>query len=166
MILNDAQLGSFLGPQIDPQSSENHFESIITAQMMDESDDDFKELCASFFQRVKKNGSKEVSGEGKTRKTSNSTQTTSRPKRAKPTATKSKTLQGPRERKTRTGSRAARTKKQGAPKQQESEPAAPENGEGSMPASSELWESAWSSQTGNPARNTARTSRGEASGDL
>ncbi|KAF6127292.1 SLX4 structure-specific endonuclease subunit [Phyllostomus discolor] len=115
--------------------------------MMDESDDDFKELCASFFQRVKKNGSKEVSGERKTRKASDSTQTTSRPQRAKPTATKSKTLQGPRERKTRTGSRAVRTKKQGALKQQESELAPPENGEGSMPASSELRESAWSSQT-------------------
>ncbi|XP_036885753.1 structure-specific endonuclease subunit SLX4 isoform X1 [Sturnira hondurensis] len=115
--------------------------------MMDESDDDFKELCASFFQRVKKNGSKEVSGERKTKKASNDTQITSRPKKAKPTATKSKTIQGPRERKTRTGSQAARTKKQGAPKQQESEPAPPENGEGSMPASSVLRESAWSSQT-------------------
>ncbi|XP_070269223.1 structure-specific endonuclease subunit SLX4 isoform X5 [Myotis yumanensis] len=121
--------------------------------MMDESDDDFKELCASFLQRVKKNGTKEVSGERKTKKSSNITQLTS-----KPTATKSKTLQGPRERKTRSGSQATRTKKQGVPKWQESEPAPSENGEGSVLASAVLWKSAWSTQTGNPARNIARTS--------
>ena len=132
---------------------------------MDESDDDFKELCASFFQRVKKNGSKEVSGERKTKKASNSTQTTSKPKRAKPAATKSKTPQGPRERKTRTGSQATRTRKQGAPKRREREPAPPENGEGSMPAAAVLRESAWGSQTGNPARSTASASREETVGD-
>ncbi|XP_036165560.1 structure-specific endonuclease subunit SLX4 isoform X4 [Myotis myotis] len=121
--------------------------------MMDESDDDFKELCASFLQRVKKNGTKEVSGERKTKKSSNITQLTS-----KPTATKSKTLQGPRERKTRSGSQATRTKKQGVAKWQESGPAPSENGEGSVLASAVLWKSAWSTQTGNRAGNIARTS--------
>ncbi|KAK1344763.1 hypothetical protein QTO34_013464 [Cnephaeus nilssonii] len=139
--------------QTDPHSSENKLESLKTGQMMDESDDDFKELCASFFQRVKKNGTKEVSGERKTKKSSNITQLTS-----KPTATKSKTLQGPRERKTRSGSQATRTKKRGVPKWQESEPAPSENGEGSALASAMLWRSAWSTRTGNPVRNIARTS--------
>ncbi|XP_032957266.1 structure-specific endonuclease subunit SLX4 isoform X1 [Rhinolophus ferrumequinum] len=129
--------------------------------MMDESDDDFKELCASFFQRVKKNGTKEVLAEKKTQKTSNSSQIANKLKRTKPAATKSKTLHGPRERKTRSGSQAPRTKKQGAPKWQESEPAPPENGEQSVLASTVLQESARSTQTGNPARNTARTSREE-----
>ncbi|KAM8778109.1 structure-specific endonuclease subunit SLX4 [Rhynchonycteris naso] len=124
---------------------------------MDESDDDFKELCASFFQRVKKNSTKEVSGARKTQKASNSIQLTSKLERTKQTATKSKTLQRPRERKTRSGSQATRTKKQGVPKWQESEPAPPENGEGKVSASV-LWESIWSMQTGDPARNTARTS--------
>lgn len=142
MIPNEAQLGSFLDPQTDPHSSENKLESLKTGQMMDESDDDFKELCASFFQRVKKNGTKEVSGERKTKKSSNITQLTS-----KPTATKSKTLQGPRERKTRSGSQATRTKKRGVPKWQESEPAPSENGEGSALASAMLWRSAWSTRT-------------------
>lgn len=132
---------------------------------MDESDDDFKELCASFFQRVKKNGTKEVSGERKTQKASNSTQITNKPKRTKPTATKTKTLPVPRERKTRSGRQAPRTKKQGAPKWQESEPT-PENGERNVLASPVLQESARSTQTGNPARNIARTSREETRGDL
>lgn len=161
MIPNEAQLGSFLDPQTDPHSSENKLESLKTGQMMDESDDDFKELCASFFQRVKKNGTKEVSGERKTKKSSNITQLTS-----KPTATKSKTLQGPRERKTRSGSQATRTKKRGVPKWQESEPAPSENGEGSALASAMLWRSAWSTRTGNPVRNIARTSIEETRGDL
>ncbi|KAM7147757.1 structure-specific endonuclease subunit SLX4 isoform 1-T7 [Molossus nigricans] len=115
--------------------------------MMDESDDDFKELCASFFQRVKKNGTKEVSGERKTKKVSNITQITSKLERTKPTATKSKTCQGPRERKTRSGSKATRTKKQGVPKWQKSEPALSENGEGSVLASAVLMEDAWRTQT-------------------
>ncbi|XP_054445483.1 structure-specific endonuclease subunit SLX4 [Pteronotus mesoamericanus] len=121
--------------------------------MMDESDDDFKELCASFFQRVKKNGTKEVSGERKAKKASNSSQITSKLERTKPAVTKSRTLQGPRERKTRIGSQATRTRKQGVPKRQESEPAPPENGEGSAPASAVLPESAGSSQT-EAARNS------------
>ncbi|XP_045427298.1 structure-specific endonuclease subunit SLX4 isoform X2 [Pipistrellus kuhlii] len=124
--------------------------------MMDESDDDFKELCASFFQRVKKNGTKEVSGERKTKKSSNVTQPTS-----KPAATKSKTLKGPRERKPRSGSQATRTKKQGAPTRQEGEPAPSENGEGSVLASAMLWRGAWSTQPGNPGRNIAGTSTEE-----
>ncbi|XP_022372484.1 structure-specific endonuclease subunit SLX4 isoform X1 [Enhydra lutris kenyoni] len=114
--------------------------------MMDESDDDFKELCASFLQRVKKNVTKEVSGERKTQKTSSSTQI-SKPKRTKPTATKDKALQGPREKKTRSGRQAPRTKKQGAPKWQRSEPAPPENGGGSVLASAVLQEGMQSTQT-------------------
>lgn len=155
-----------MGPQIDPHFSENKVESLKTGQMMDESDDDFKELCASFFQRVKKNGTKEVSGERKTKKASNITQITSKLERTKSAATKSKALQGPRERKTRSGSQTTRTKKQVVPKWQESEPAPSENGEGSVLASAVLWKTAWSTQTGNPARNTARTSREETRGDL
>lgn len=148
MNLNEAPLDSFSGLQINPHSSEDQLkESLKTDQMMDESDDDFKELCASFFQRVKKNGTKEVSGERKTQKASNSTQITSKPKRTKPAASKSKTLQSPRERKTRSGSQAPRTKKQGAPKWQESESAPSENGEQSVLASAVLWESAQSTQT-------------------
>ncbi|XP_032184518.1 structure-specific endonuclease subunit SLX4, partial [Mustela erminea] len=114
--------------------------------MMDESDDDFKELCASFLQRVKKNVTKEVSGERKTQKTSSSTQI-SKSKRTKPTATKDKALQGPREKKTRSGSQAPRTKKQGAPEWQRSEPAPPENGGGSVLASAALQEGVQSTQT-------------------
>ncbi|XP_057603271.1 structure-specific endonuclease subunit SLX4 isoform X2 [Hippopotamus amphibius kiboko] len=114
---------------------------------MDESDDDFKELCASFFQRVKKNGPKEVSGERKTQKASNSTQIRSKLKRTKPTASKSKTLKGASERKTCSGSQVPRTQKQGAPKWPESEPAPPENEEGGMCASAVLPDSAWSTQT-------------------
>ncbi|XP_040491345.1 structure-specific endonuclease subunit SLX4 isoform X2 [Ursus maritimus] len=117
--------------------------------MMDESDDDFKELCASFLQRVKKNVTKEVSGEKKTQKASNSTQI-SKPKRTKPTATKGKTLQGPRERTTQSGSQAPRTKKQGAPKWQRSEPAPPENGEGRVLAPAVLQESVQNTQTASP----------------
>ncbi|XP_066869547.1 structure-specific endonuclease subunit SLX4 isoform X2 [Kogia breviceps] len=115
--------------------------------MMDESDDDFKELCASFFQRVKKNGPKEVSVERKTQKVSNSTQIRSKLKRTKPTASKSKALQGPAERKTRSGSQVLWTQKQGAPKWPKSEPALPENGEGGVHASAVLQDSAWSTQT-------------------
>lgn len=133
---------------------------------MDESDDDFKELCATFLQRVKKNGTKEVSGEGKTQKASNSTEI-SKLKRTKPAATKSKPLQGPREKKSRSGSQAPRTKRQGAPKLQESKPAPPENGEGSVPASAVLQESVQNPQTGNWARVTGRQyiSRKETRGD-
>lgn len=113
---------------------------------MDDSDDDFKELCATFFQRVKKNGTKEGSGERKTQKASDGTQT-SKPKRTKPTATKSKTLQGPRERKTRSGSQGPRTKKQGARKCQEREPAPPEDGEGGVCASAVFQECVRSTQS-------------------
>ncbi|XP_025858786.2 structure-specific endonuclease subunit SLX4 isoform X1 [Vulpes vulpes] len=113
---------------------------------MDESDDDFKELCASFLQRVKKNVSKEVLGERKGQKASNSTQI-SKPKRTKPTGTRGKTLPGLREKKTRSGSQAPRTKEQGAPKQQESEPAPPKNGEGSVLASTPLQKGAQTTQT-------------------
>ncbi|VCW97698.1 unnamed protein product, partial [Gulo gulo] len=68
------------------------------------------------------------------------------PRRTKPPATKDKALQGPRE-KTRSGSQAPRTKKQGAPKWQRSEPTLPENGEGSVLASAALQEGVQSTQT-------------------
>ncbi|XP_060028456.1 structure-specific endonuclease subunit SLX4 [Erinaceus europaeus] len=111
---------------------------------MDESDEDFKELCASFFQRVKKNGPKEMPGERKPRKASEGSQIRSRPRRTKQTAAKSKAPPGPAERKTRSGSQAPRAKKQGTIKWQENEPAAPENGE-EVPL-----KSACSTQTGVP----------------
>ncbi|XP_070316912.1 structure-specific endonuclease subunit SLX4 isoform X2 [Odocoileus virginianus] len=117
--------------------------------MMDESDDDFQELCASFFQRVKKNGPKEVSKEKKTQKASNGTQIRSKPKRTKPTASKSKTPQGPTERKTRPGRQVPRTQKHGAPKRPETEPAPPENTEGGIHTSAVFQDSVWSTQTGN-----------------
>ncbi|XP_076434074.1 structure-specific endonuclease subunit SLX4 isoform X3 [Peromyscus maniculatus bairdii] len=103
---------------------------------MDESDDDFKELCASFFQRVKKNATKEASGERKKRKASVSTQKRGKPKETRHTATRSKALQGPSEKKPRTDSQASRTKKQGAPKSQAGEPALPVNGKGGVLAPS------------------------------
>nr|XP_020012110.1 structure-specific endonuclease subunit SLX4 [Castor canadensis] len=118
---------------------------------MDESDDDFKELCASFFQRVKKNGTKEVSGERKTLKASNSTQIRSKLKKTKQSAINSKTVQGTVEKKPKSGIQAPRTKKQVTTKLQESEPALPVNGEGgvlvSAPDQPVLWERAQSIQT-------------------
>ncbi|XP_069859686.1 structure-specific endonuclease subunit SLX4-like isoform X1 [Dipodomys merriami] len=96
--------------------------------MMDESDDDFKELCASFFQRVKKNGTKEVFAEKKPQKTSNSTQIRNKLKKTKQPATK-KTFQGIVEKKPPPHSQATRTEQQGAIKSQESEPTPAVNGE-------------------------------------
>ena len=155
--MNEAWPGSHLGslshlctrPHIDPHFSEDQPESLQTRQMMDESDDDFQELCASFFQRVKKNGPKEVSKEKKTQKTSNGTQIRSKPKRTKPTASKSKTPQGAAERKTCPGGQVPRTQKHRAPKRPETAPAPPENTEGGVPTSAVLQDSAWSTQTGN-----------------
>lgn len=100
--------------------------------MMDESDDDFKELCASFFQRVKKNGTKEVSGERKTRKASNSTQIRSKLKKNKQSTTKSKTLHGPTGKKPQLGSQDPSTKKPEATKLEEREAALAVNGEGGV----------------------------------
>ncbi|XP_003928518.3 structure-specific endonuclease subunit SLX4 isoform X2 [Saimiri boliviensis] len=122
--------------------------------MMDESDEDFKELCASFFQRVKKRGTKEVPGERKAQKAaSNGTQIRSKLKRTKQTATKSKPLQRPAEKKPPSGSQASRAKKQVVTKCQASEPALAENGEGGVLASAPdqpvLWETAQNTQTGN-----------------
>uniref|UniRef100_A0A2K5D4M6 Structure-specific endonuclease subunit SLX4 n=1 Tax=Aotus nancymaae TaxID=37293 RepID=A0A2K5D4M6_AOTNA len=141
-------------PWIDPHSSEDQPESLKTGQMMDESDEDFKELCASFFQRVKKRGTKEVSGERKAQKVASSgTQIRRKLKRTKQTATKSKTLQHPAEKKPPSGSQASRAKKQVATKCQASEPALTVNGEGGVLASSPdqpvLWETAQNTQTGN-----------------
>ncbi|XP_035303977.1 structure-specific endonuclease subunit SLX4, partial [Cricetulus griseus] len=118
--------------KIHPHSTKDKPENLKTGHMMDESDDDFKELCASFFQRVKKNGTKEVSGERRKPKAAGSTQKRGKLKETKQTATRSKTLQGPSEKKPPSGSQASRTKKQGAPKSQEGDPALPVNGKGGV----------------------------------
>lgn len=99
---------------------------------MDESDDDFKELCASFFQRVKKNATKEASGERTRRKASGHTQERGKRKEASQAVARSKALQGPSEKKPRLGSQTSRTKKQRAPKSQEGDPALPVNGKGGV----------------------------------
>ncbi|XP_049984830.1 structure-specific endonuclease subunit SLX4 isoform X2 [Alexandromys fortis] len=99
---------------------------------MEESDDDFKELCASFFQRVRKNATKEVSGERKKPKAAGSSQKRGTLKETSQAATRSKSLQGPSEKKPRSGSQASRTKKQGAPKSQEGDPALPVHGKGGV----------------------------------
>lgn len=119
---------------------------------MDESDDDFKELCASFFQRVRKNATKEVSGERKKPKATGSSQKRGTLKETSQAATRSKSLQGPSEKKPRSGSQASRTKKQGAPKSQAGDPALPVHGKGSVLAPAPqpvLCEKAQSIQTGN-----------------
>ncbi|XP_004474394.1 structure-specific endonuclease subunit SLX4 [Dasypus novemcinctus] len=97
--------------------------------MMDESDDDFKELCANFFQRVKKNGNKEVSEGKKTQRASQGTQIRSKLKRTKQTTTKRETPQGPVEKKPRSSSQVPRTKKPRTTKPQESGTAPTVNGE-------------------------------------
>ncbi|XP_048189246.1 structure-specific endonuclease subunit SLX4 isoform X2 [Perognathus longimembris pacificus] len=118
--------------------------------MMDESDDDFKELCASFFRRVKKNGTEEVFGEKKTRKISSNTQIRNKLKKAKQPATK-KTFQDTVKKKPPSHSQAARTEQEGAIKSQGSEAALPVNGEEGMltpaPEFPVLWEKAQSIQT-------------------
>ncbi|XP_012587130.1 PREDICTED: structure-specific endonuclease subunit SLX4 [Condylura cristata] len=87
---------------------------------MDESDEDFKELCASFFQRVKKNGPRDASGERKRPKASNSTQPRGRPHSAKQTPARSTPAVGPAGKRARPGGRAP-------PPQR---PAPPESGQG------------------------------------
>ncbi|XP_019066186.1 structure-specific endonuclease subunit SLX4 isoform X2 [Fukomys damarensis] len=101
---------------------------------MDESDDDFKELCASFFQRVKKTGTKEVLEDRKTKKSSNSTQI-SASKKTKQSATRSKSHQGTSKKPPSCG-QVRRAKKQGATKSQGSEPVLPVSGEGGVLAPS------------------------------
>ncbi|XP_075420477.1 structure-specific endonuclease subunit SLX4 isoform X2 [Tenrec ecaudatus] len=96
--------------------------------MMEESDDDFKELCASFFQRVKKNAPKELSGEKKKSKAS-SIQIRSKQKRPRQTVAKSKTLQGPKGKKQQPRSQTFQAKNQGIAKLLEPDPAPTENGE-------------------------------------
>ncbi|KAM5131253.1 structure-specific endonuclease subunit SLX4 isoform 3-T4 [Callospermophilus lateralis] len=129
--------------------------------MMDESDDDFKELCANFFQRVKKNGTKEVSGEKKTQKASNSTQIRNKLKKNKQSTTKSKTLPGPARKKPKLGSQDLSTKKPEATKLQENEQALSVNGEGGVlaPALNQpnLCERAQSIQTAVPSPSKPRT---------
>ncbi|XP_012921093.1 structure-specific endonuclease subunit SLX4 isoform X2 [Heterocephalus glaber] len=126
---------------------------------MDESDDDFKELCASFFQRVKKTGTKEVLGERKTQKSSNSAQIRSISKKTKQSAT-SKTLQGTLK---KPQSSSHRAKKQGAPKSQESEPLLPVSGEGGVLAPvvnpAVLQDQAQSIQTENAPNGDSQRSR-------
>ncbi|KAL1778410.1 structure-specific endonuclease subunit SLX4 isoform X1 [Sigmodon hispidus] len=100
--------------------------------MMDQSDDDFRELCASFFQRVKKNATKEGSSERKKQKASSSTRERGKLKETKQAATRSRTLHGPSEKKPRSDSQASRTKKQGAPKSHEGNPALPGDGKGGV----------------------------------
>ncbi|XP_076793379.1 structure-specific endonuclease subunit SLX4 isoform X2 [Arvicanthis niloticus] len=99
---------------------------------MEESDDDFKELCASFFQRVKKKAAKEASGERLRRKASGHTQNRGKRKEASQAVARSEALQGPSEKKPRLGSQTPRTKKQGAPKSQEGDPALPVIGKGGV----------------------------------
>jgi structure-specific endonuclease subunit SLX4 (BTB/POZ domain-containing protein 12) len=100
---------------------------------------------------VKKNGTKEVSGERKTLKASNSTQIRSKLKKTKQSAINSKTVQSTVEKKPKSGIQAPRTKKQETTKLQESEPALPVTGEGgvlvSAPDQPVLWERAQSIQT-------------------
>ncbi|KAM4820223.1 structure-specific endonuclease subunit SLX4 isoform 2-T3 [Thomomys bottae] len=117
--------------------------------MMDESDEDFKELCASFFQRVKKNGTKEVFGEKKTQKASSSTQIRNKRKKTKQPRTK-KTFEGTVE-KPPSHSEATTAEQQGAVESQESEPALPVNGEEAVLAPAPdfpvLWQKAQSIRT-------------------
>ncbi|XP_042636729.1 structure-specific endonuclease subunit SLX4 [Orycteropus afer afer] len=101
-------------------------ERLEAGQAMDESDDDFKELCASFFQRVKKNGTKGSAGERKKQKASSSTQISSQLKG--PRQPRSKALRGPAQRKA--GSQARRAPAQGAAKQRARKPTRAVNGEG------------------------------------
>ncbi|XP_005391387.1 PREDICTED: structure-specific endonuclease subunit SLX4 isoform X2 [Chinchilla lanigera] len=127
---------------------------------MDESDDDFKELCASFFQRVKRTGTKEVLGERKTQESSNSTEI-SVLKKTKQSATKSKTLPGTLK-KPRSCSQAPRAKKQGPSKSQEGEPAPPVSGDGGVlaPALNQavLQDQAQSIQTANAPNDDSQPS--------
>ncbi|XP_006874965.1 PREDICTED: structure-specific endonuclease subunit SLX4 [Chrysochloris asiatica] len=110
-------------------SSENQQEHLDTGQTMEESDDDFKELCSSYFQRVKKSGPKELSRDRKKPKASSSTQIRNKLKKPRQTASKSKTLPGSTEKKSRVGRQASRAANRGAAKSQEQEPITPtENG--------------------------------------
>ncbi|XP_072459288.1 structure-specific endonuclease subunit SLX4 isoform X2 [Notamacropus eugenii] len=60
-----------------------------TKQLMDESDDDFNELCSKLLRRVRKKGAKEGLGEARTQKEASSNPTKSKLKRSKlPTKTK------------------------------------------------------------------------------
>ncbi|XP_062035716.1 structure-specific endonuclease subunit SLX4 isoform X2 [Lepus europaeus] len=104
---------------------------------MDESDDDFKELCANFLQRVKKNGTKQVSGEKKTQKASNGTQIRSKLKKSKQNATKAEPLQGPAEKRPPPGSPSPRAEKTKKTKSQASDLAGTVNGEACVLAPAE-----------------------------
>ncbi|XP_037363989.1 LOW QUALITY PROTEIN: structure-specific endonuclease subunit SLX4 [Talpa occidentalis] len=114
---------------------------------MDESDEDFKELCASFFQRVKKNGPKDGSGERKRPRAPDSTQTRSRPQGTKLTTAKSSAPAGPRATKARPGSRAPRARQSGPTRCQEQGPVPPDDGEGGALAPAAPPESTRSTQT-------------------
>ncbi|XP_029400596.1 structure-specific endonuclease subunit SLX4 [Mus pahari] len=107
-------------------------QNLKSGRAMEESDDHFKELCASFFQRVKKSATKEASGERTRQKASGHTQNRGKRKEGRQVVARNKALQGPSEKKSRLGSQTPRTKKQGAPKSQEGDPALPVNGKGDV----------------------------------
>ncbi|KAG8506452.1 Structure-specific endonuclease subunit SLX4 [Galemys pyrenaicus] len=121
---------------------------------MDESDEDFKELCASFFQRVRKNGTKDTSGERKRQRASHSARTRSTLPCTKQPAVKSTPAAGPPGRKRPPGSRAPGTKPPApAPTRgQEHGPASPEDGEGGALAPATPAESRTRLQTGRSQR--------------
>lgn len=109
---------------------------------------------------MKRNGTKEASGERTRQKASGHTQNRGKRKEGRQVAARSKALQGPSEKKPRLGSQTPRTTKQGAPKSQEGGPALPANGKGDVlaptPDQPVLCERAQSIQTGNQAGLTAR----------
>ncbi|KAM6155679.1 structure-specific endonuclease subunit SLX4 [Rhynchocyon petersi] len=127
---------------------------------MDESDDDFKELCTSFFQRMKKNDTQESLGERKKLKASDSTQKRGKLKRSRKTTTKGKTLQGPVAEQLRPSSQAPRARVRGPTKLQNREPVPTVNGERLVlgPASAQpvLLDNVRSTQTEGASSNEAQ----------
>lgn len=99
---------------------------------MDESDEDFKELCASFFQRVKKT-TKDVAGERKAQKAVNGAEPRRKPQRARQTQSKSTALPEPIERKCLSSTEGLKRRKPGAALG--SQPTPPENGDAGVLAS-------------------------------
>ncbi|XP_074052967.1 structure-specific endonuclease subunit SLX4 isoform X2 [Macrotis lagotis] len=79
---------------------------------MDESDDDFNELCSKLLRRVRKKGAKEGLGETKTQKETRSSQTKSKLKRTKPPS-KAKVSHDSTEKKTEWGKRGPVPQKKG-----------------------------------------------------
>lgn len=139
-----------------PPLLEDQLESLKASQAMDESDDDFRELCASFFQRVKKTAIKEVSGD-KTLKGRSGTRI-NKLKKTKPTVPKTKTLPGPGEKKPHSGNQAPGAETRRETTEQQSELAVAANGEGDVlaPGADQpgLCERAQDTPTGKPTRAT------------